>query len=92
MCEYTKPYGQDPIVLGPQETLADNLLYGLRGKYDREKELQRALVIMKKLGLSQRLIDHADTELLLGEHGCKISRTDRTLIHLGRALVMNPEV
>merc|ERR1712196_206562 len=77
--------GQDPIVLGPHETVADNLLYGLRGKYNREQELQRALRIMKRLGLSQRLIDHANTEHLLGEHGCKISRTDRTLIHLGRA-------
>lgn len=84
--------GQDPIVLGPKETLADNLLYGLRGDYDRARELQRALRIMKRLGLSQRLLDNASTDYFLGEHGNLLSRTDRVLIHLGRALIMNPEV
>ena len=84
---------QDPIVLGPMESLADNLLYGLKeGTYDRKREIARACRIATRLGLTNRLIEHVETDNMLGVNGCKISRTDRTLIHLARAFVTNPEV
>ena len=54
----------------------------------------RARNIAKRLGLSPELTDDEffEADGKLGQNGCRITRADRQLISIGRALVMNPEV
>ena len=60
---------------------------------DWPKIRARSLKIAKRLGLSPELTDDQfDEEGTLGAGGVRITRADRQLISLGRALVMNPEL
>ena len=54
---------------------------------------KRALKIAKRLGMSVELTsEHFEASGYLGAGGVKITRADRQLISLGRALLMNPEL
>jgi hypothetical protein len=53
----------------------------------------RARKVMKRLNFTPSLLEHHFKQKgFIGAEGCRITRTNRQLISLGRALVMNPEV
>jgi ABC-type multidrug transport system fused ATPase/permease subunit len=72
-----------------------NMTYGIKPSpgLDWPAIKRRALKIAKRLGMSIELTnDYFETDGYLGANGVRITRADRQLISLGRALVMNPEL
>ena len=86
---------ENPLILGPEETVWDNLVYGLKvspsAKSNHLLE-ERVRKIMTRLGLSSACLTHLTTSGFVGVHGSRLTRADRQLISIGRALIMNPEV
>lgn len=87
------------MILGPKETIFDNLTYGIKyptpqdKEKDKEKLELRCKKIMRRLGFHEVVLQkHLHEKNFLGTAGIKITRADRQLISIGRALVMNPEV
>mmetsp|Transcript_63357 Transcript_63357/g.142903 ORF Transcript_63357/g.142903 Transcript_63357/m.142903 type:complete len:380 (+) Transcript_63357:2150-3289(+) len=85
---------ESPQVFGDQSVL-ENLLYGVgsaSGESGPEAE-ERCRRIVERLGLTQHLQGKRFKERgYLGPSGSSITRSDRQLLSIGRALVMNPEV
>ena len=86
---------ENPMVLGPEESIFDNLVYGIKQSPSTDwVALEvRARKIMKKIGFNSILLEKHFTEKgYLGANGVRITRGDRQLISLGRAFIMNPEL
>jgi ABC-type multidrug transport system fused ATPase/permease subunit len=79
------------------ESVADNLFFGIRPTKQRARDLpheviERGLNILRLLDASEKLIDLAGDLEATAESVHSLSRSDRKLIHLARALVYNPEI
>jgi ABC-type multidrug transport system ATPase subunit len=79
------------------ESVADNLFFGIRPTKLRAKDLpheviERGLNILRLLDASEKLIDLAGDLQAEGENVVSLSRSDRKLVHLARALIYNPEI
>ena len=86
---------ENPMVLGPEESIFDNLVYGIKQSPSTDwVALEvRARKIMKRIGFNPILLEKHFTEKgYLGSNGVRITRGDRQLISLGRAFIMNPEL
>jgi len=87
---------ETPMIMGPEESIFDNLIFGIKmqkGTVDLDMLRERSKVIMEKLGLSRPLLqNYFETKNHLGANGLRITRTERQLICIGRAFIMNPEV
>mmetsp|Transcript_66321 Transcript_66321/g.149752 ORF Transcript_66321/g.149752 Transcript_66321/m.149752 type:complete len:329 (-) Transcript_66321:17-1003(-) len=86
---------ENPMILGPEETIFENLVYGFKvgPSLDMKALEERCIKVMRRLGLSGSLLDqHFKERGFLGVGGCCITRADRQLISIGRALIMNPEM
>ena len=89
---------ENPTILGPKETIYDNLVYGVKrnpniDEHSFEKSLEeRALGVLKRLEAGKDIISNLKTPGYLGLDGMRITRTDRQIIHLARAFVMDPEL
>ena len=87
---------ETPLIMGPEESILENLTFGIKmqkGTMDAVAVRDRAKAIMEKLGLGRPLLHaHFETKGHLGTNGLRITRTERQLICIGRAFVMNPEV
>jgi ABC-type multidrug transport system fused ATPase/permease subunit len=86
---------ENPLILGPEESIFDNLIFGVKQSpsMDLVALETRARAIMAKLGFKKVLLENYFVEKgFLGVNGTRITRSDRQLIALGRAFVMNPEV
>ena len=76
-------------------TVFANLIYGIKPSpnLDWSAIKKRSLKIAKRLGMSVELTNyHFEDAGYLGVGGVRITRADRQLISLARALVMNPEL
>jgi ABC-type lipoprotein export system ATPase subunit len=78
------------------EDIKVNLFFG-RGKDTvSDAEWERGLRICEKLGLPDRLMDYVrsegDTVEWMKNNAAVLSRSDRALLHITRALIYNPEV
>jgi len=90
---------ETPMILGPKESIYDNLIFGIKrtgshstAETDHLLEA-RARAVMARLQFTPTLLDHHFKQHgFIGTGGCRLTRTNRQLISLGRALVMNPEV
>ena len=86
---------ENPMVLGPEESIFDNLVYGIKQSPSTDwVALEvRARKIMKRIGFNPILLEKHFTEKgYLGSNGVRITLGDRQLISLGRAFIMNPEL
>lgn len=85
---------EDPLILGPSESIWDNLIYGIKKSPSTNWEHleQRSREILIKLGASEDMMANFKTTNYLGTSGIKLTRPQRQLINLGRAFVMNPEM
>ena len=86
---------ENPMLLGPADSILDNLLYGIKKNptTDFVALEARARKIMSRLGLRESLLrKNFKRHGYIGTNGCRLTRGDRQLISLGRAFVMNPEV
>ena len=82
--------------LGPEETVRDNLAYGIKmsPSTDHAALEKRCRAVLAGLGgeKAKDLLENFNTPGYLGVDGCKVTRMSRQLIHIARALVMNPEM
>jgi ABC-type multidrug transport system fused ATPase/permease subunit len=91
---------EHPVVLGPEETIFENLCYGLaidQTELKNDKDTNAALMararnILALLGCDRAIVENIDKEGFLGADGSKLTRTDRQLISLARAFLLNPEL
>ena len=85
---------ESPFILGPHETIYDNLIYGIKPSpsIDHEALEARARAILQMIGGGDELLANFKEPGYLGWNGMRITRTDKQLIHIARAFVMNPEV
>jgi ABC-type ATPase involved in cell division len=86
---------ENPMVLGPEESIFDNLILGVKQSPNMDlAALERhARAVMGKLDFNKVLLEKRFKEKgFLGVNGSCITRGDRQLIALGRAFIMNPEV
>ena len=73
-------------------------MYGVKrnpniDEHSFEKSLEeRALGVLKRLEAGKDIISNLKTPGYLGLDGMRITRTDRQIIHLARAFVMDPEL
>ena len=79
------------------ESVADNLFFGIRPTKMRAKDLppsviERGLNILRLLDASDKLIDLAGDLEAEADNVLSLSRSDRKLIHLARALIYNAEI
>ena len=87
----------EPVILGPTETVFENVTFGYKKMPDNPEELKalenRSRRILERIGVSVHIWrDKFHERGFLGTNGVKISRTNQALIHIARGLVMNPEV
>ena len=87
---------QDPFILGPEETVFDNLAYGMKvsPSTDWSALENRCRGVLSGVGgeKAASLLENLKVKGYLGVDGCKVTRMSRQLIHIARALVMNPEM
>jgi hypothetical protein len=79
------------MVMGPEESIFDNLIFGFKKSPSLDmKALEvRAHKVMTALGFNEDLMGSVFKEHgFLGVGGCKITRADRQMISIGRALIM----
>ena len=84
---------ENPMIFNT--TVFANLVYGIKPSpnLDWTAIKKRSLKIAKRLRMSVELTNyHFEDEGFLGIGGVRITRADRQLISLARALVMNPEL
>ena len=86
---------ENPMIMGPEESIFDNLIFGFKKSpsLDLVALEKRALKVMAALGFSTELMgDKFKEHNFIGVGGSKLTRSDRQLISIGRALIMNPEM
>ena len=86
---------ENPFILGPEESIFDNLIFGIKKSpsLDMKALEARARMVMARLELTEDLVTkHFKEKNFVGNGGARITRGDRQLISIGRALVMNPEM
>ena len=84
---------ENPIIFNL--SVFKNLVYGIKPSPDLNWVAikERARNIIRRLGLSPELVDEFfEVDSHVGSGGVRITRSDRQLISIGRALVMNPEL
>lgn len=84
---------ENPLIFN--SSVVKNMTHGIKPSpgLDWAAIADRARKIGRRLGLSPELTDEFfETEGHLGSNGSRITRADRQLISIGRALVMNPEL
>jgi len=82
---------ENPMIMGPEESIFDNLMFGFKKSpsLDMVALERRCLAVMTALGFNPDLLGHMFKEHgILGVGGSKLTRADRQLISIGRALIM----
>ena len=85
---------ETPMILGPKESIFENITFGIKMSpaTDLVALETRARAIARRLGLSTPLLNtHFKKTNYVGASGARITRTDRQIISLSRAFLMNPE-
>jgi ABC-type cobalamin/Fe3+-siderophores transport system ATPase subunit len=84
-------------VLLLKSSVADNLFFGIRpsGGHARDltkAQLERGWAILERLGAPEQLMQYAKNLDGGEEETMSLSRSDRKLVHIARALIYNPEL
>jgi len=80
---------QEPLFF--RASLFDNLIFGLQGGDEEDASMQRVLAICRRLGVCDRILSLIEDKSV-GDWRNVLSMTERVQIHLGRALIANPEI
>ena len=86
---------ETPLIFGPSESIYDNLTFGITSSSENDLAglEKRAYTVMRKLGFNEPMLaSHLKTPNVLGVDGINITRAERQLLSIGRALLLNPEM
>lgn len=81
---------QTPFILGPAETIFDNLVFGYKelpeeGSERMDALKERVVKILKRLNLGHKVVENLYTQGFVGANGDKLAKSIQAVIHIVRA-------